>query len=619
MVSDIMYNQAYIDAFNIDSYMSVLRNPKKLDELLANHLARLDTKQRYVGGTDLYKESLDHFVTKMYAESPEFRKTKEFANYIRFLNDLVLQDPTEILTNNLYKQYREELQTRLQAAAQPMYVDIARAVQDAHYKISHGEMLTQKELDLVADFHNKNRDYDNPNYQETVSYIMTNQDKILLTPVVSGLIASSITSLNSPTIKGVQDKRIVLSDVRSDEQMFRAESYHTDNSVYLRRSTFTKISNFGQPNPDANKITLRELIQHGYYQLDLIQSKLAASAPTYNEQGVSYSINKILSNYGMHTPGEKTDSSYNSERKANLSARRFYEQHYNGLDKALVIERMDSIARETAKEQVSSLRTNGDHKELGLVADVRKVNQVVAEHPEVLEQFPQLNTFYGGRRTKKVRASNFLFNQGLWLSPYGMAYVKDFLVQGNLATLLTHLEANDFEPEMYFEMIKNVYHAVKSNLEILEGLKAKRANEQDILQVFKETLSAYSSARELLTRICYLTNTRQEVFNKSSEYLSHLDKVMERTVGESELSKDANLTARQAEAVVIAQDERFRVVGSRPYLMTAEALEAMEPRERIRYYEGKKQEAIAAGNDSLTAMYITKIQKERSAYLNASL
>ena len=38
MVSDNMYNQAYIDEYNESAYLKILKDPKLLDLFIPNHL-----------------------------------------------------------------------------------------------------------------------------------------------------------------------------------------------------------------------------------------------------------------------------------------------------------------------------------------------------------------------------------------------------------------------------------------------------------------------------------------------------------------------------------------------------------------------------------------------------
>ena len=83
------YNISYINEFNEQSYLKVLSDKKMLEMLLQNHIYRLDVMRPYYAAKDLFKESLDHYVTKQYEENPNFRTSKEFNNYLNYLSDLL--------------------------------------------------------------------------------------------------------------------------------------------------------------------------------------------------------------------------------------------------------------------------------------------------------------------------------------------------------------------------------------------------------------------------------------------------------------------------------------------------------------------------------------------------
>ena len=83
-----IYNESYINEFNPNSYELVLSDRKTLENLAKNHNNRLDPMKPYYASKDLFRESLDHYVTKRYNEDEAFRNSKEMKNYIAYSANL---------------------------------------------------------------------------------------------------------------------------------------------------------------------------------------------------------------------------------------------------------------------------------------------------------------------------------------------------------------------------------------------------------------------------------------------------------------------------------------------------------------------------------------------------
>ncbi len=612
------YNESYINDFREDAYLRVLSDRRQLEMLARNHLNRLDTMHPYYASRDLFRESLDNYCAKRYDQDPNFYRSKEFSNYLEYLSNIISMDQTEVLTNAFYRIHSSAIQSFLEPAIrakEQTAIEEIKRIEDIFYK---QHQLNQHDLDIFADYHNKLRDFDSKGYQDLLTYIISNKNNIQISHQVSSLVASASAYFqpmaNNPKLKP-SDIRVILSDFTADDNIFRADSYHVGTSVFLRRTAYVGVSKFGNISQQVQKGKLDNAILNTMYQTDRMVAKYGVQldTPLTSKQDLGSIIDSVI-NKQEQEPLTKEEQVALSKTNAMKGVLAMHKAYYNAPDRQEILNACETAVKYNAtppKKQPEVKPTSGDKME-----DIRRLNKEVYDHPEVLEQHPELKQFYG--RNRLMRPHDYIFKKDAWRNEYITAFIKVYLGNGRMGPFLSHLEANDVEYEPYKNMINNIYHAIKNNLNAIE-YPQQPLTDQESLQLLKETLKEYSTARDLLTRVSHLTNSKQEVNDLANKYIEHLDKVMEKVVSKSKLEQREKIDVINKQMVNMdettqqrVEEERMKVVKSRAYQVTKEELDKLTPEERIAYYQTKKKEAIDAGANELAVMYINKINKENA-------
>lgn len=616
------YNDVYINEFREETYHKLLGNPSLLEDLHKNHIARLDNLKPYYGSKDLLKESLDHYVTKRYMDEPTFRGSKEFQNYLDYLARLMYIDANELATNTFYVAFGAEIQSRLPKNVVSNEKRVIKTIDGVNRKLQAGKQLSQLELDVLSDYHAHKRDVTSTDYLSLIDYIQrnvidNNSAYRMSGPVANALATFTASQATKEQTSGVDPAsvRVVISDFTDSGKYLKYNSFHQGSAVYLRRGTFTE----AKEKKIDKEVAANDLVEQTLYQTHRVRAFTASKSPNYSSNGMAYLINKLILGDGERPIRSQDTSQLDSYERAMRDTARYY--HNNDPAK---MAKYNGLVQEVHANRGVMLKTSAEgNTELGPISDIRKLNTVLKEHPELVTQYPMLKKMFNARGL--VQPINFIFGANTWKDEYLCAQLKVFLSEGKLGPFLAHLEGNIVQVDRFTNLINNVYHALKNNLNILEEYKSQGIKPEVTLQVLKETLKEYSTARELLTRICHLTNSNDEVTKKATTYLDHLDKVMQATIEKSNLDQKDKVAVISSEertmtpeAKAQVEAEKWKVVKAKPYMLTAKELEAMDPRARIDYYQTKKKEALQAGLDALAVMYINRINKENANMIRAS-
>ena len=189
------YNDNYISCFDEKGYLRILeeKSSYELSILLNNYTNRyyLDYYKKVEAKLSLYKESLEHYVTKKFLTEDNFKDTEIFKNYV---NNALIPEINYIIekehpiNNHFLNTINiDELKNIIEPDLLDKFQEAKKNINNKHdiifNKINKNELLTQKELNFICDYYAFNRDKNNENHKLLIKYIfntLTNKDSNLV-------------------------------------------------------------------------------------------------------------------------------------------------------------------------------------------------------------------------------------------------------------------------------------------------------------------------------------------------------------------------------------------------------------------------------------------------------
>ena len=261
-----MYNMNYIETFNEEYYMSILKDYSFLTSLIINHQKRLHDKT-YKSHEDIILESLTHYVLYKLKNDKGFKHTKEYQSFIDSLIALISNDYIESTTNifilncNLVTDIKPFISSydyqHLLESQRLTKTQIDRITN----KINKNHKISEHDLDVICDYHSRLRDTTSYEYEILIRYLFNNKS-ITITNIQLRTILDYLPSVyhldNQLYCYDLKSARIVLNDTLKTNNKYIisiTNNINISNIVYI---LYKELTNKIDTNIDSNTKALLE-------------------------------------------------------------------------------------------------------------------------------------------------------------------------------------------------------------------------------------------------------------------------------------------------------------------------------------------------------------------------
>ena len=434
----IIYNDNFINEYNEEVYLSYLRNPDKLNNFIILEKNRYD-KNNIDGEVYLLKESLDHYVVKKIITDPNFQNTLEFKNYLNYMKRIMTCN-YELSTNLFFSVFSKD-------KYQIWFADSFNSMQNirknnsqtfglVYSKMKNNQIISQDELNIICTYFSKRRFYENENYKEKysvlISYIfnvfVNNSNKYKFTPQILDAILNYAPIQYSLHLRNKKDFnpyniRIIASDyLRGKEFLGPAISLSSENKVIMNRDflniKFDSISDSKVAyRKKGNDFTFLMIVL--FHEMTHNYQNFLSKKPELNDNGLSYAISKIL-HKELHDYKDNHDND-DMEIFATVTGwhicRDFFQEHFpilqdnnkksellnNCKNNSIYTLARHSFAIKSDKE--NKLFTRDDY-------DFENLAKIIKNKPNYLNLFPCLKRFFNNEG--EINVDICFYPNSLW-------------------------------------------------------------------------------------------------------------------------------------------------------------------------------------------------------------
>ncbi len=501
------YNDNFISDYAIDKYESFLNDPQKLDYIYIVYSAKYNENVNIDGEIILFKESLDHYVSKMVSLNPNYINTTQYKNYLTYLEKMStfsmesLTNPfiRNINVSNCRQLLGDEFVVKLNNTRKSKMTILS----NIESKIKRGDELTQSELNTYCEYFAMLR-RPSEKYTELINYIF-NQLSTSPNLKCSNQVLDAILGylpFEYPKDNGFNPSnvRYVLTDVRGGK-IWNSPGVSSRNHVYMNRHLF-KDTNFKSIDDAKNGTYLKRgsdftfLMLVAYHEISHNYQTHMAKNQELNNEGlmsvVSRVLNKAYNDYGRNH--DTDDIEIDATIKGWKVCRDFFNKHYNGIMKEELSKLCYVNSAGTANRKATAYKVTDDGRRIAKTTyDIILMNKAVKANPTFLKDYPMLNKLYtqDGELRNDVLAIN-----NLWSLTNGMDYIKYVLNSGEWQKILPILNNTSKMNLLY--ITENVYNALRSD--IIQYFDLKYNKEHNLTDQSKNKMNDVEAEKIFIRR-----------------------------------------------------------------------------------------------------------------------
>lgn len=498
-----MYNKTYINSFEIIEYLTYLNDSNKLKDIATNYL------NRYNKGVDTrklaFKDSLDHYVSEMISENPNFINSFQFRNYIKYIREINLQKKyiigmnviyPELSTNIVFEYLNDEMLNRLfpKNSIRKEIEKNKRLFREIFSKIENDQILNFQELELISDYldNKKNMSYfkdtEYTEYAKYISYLFNNKDKIKMTPK----ICSAILSFMPIFYRGdVENSRAYLGSTDGSERINIAHSSGRHPYVCFEYNFFrnTKMNSFKSVEKSRtfkeNDIMFLSFV--AFHELTH-QKRDGDVAKSNTFDGAMVEINRVLQagkgriDYIRNHDADEIemDADENGWKYSACFAEKFLK------DKTIARKCRENARAINMRRAFSWKEDENGKLHRYIDYDVEQVIKVIQEKPDILKRCKILSKIMNDKGQIKT---DFLSEKIITNTKPGREFCNYIFNRVPIKLLKEKINSGKYSMSQIHNLLENFVQVPHQNALILRGLK-------DVdLDTFSETKTGVKSKK----------------------------------------------------------------------------------------------------------------------------
>lgn len=526
------YNNYFIDDIWEDNlFDETLNKISDLYFIRKNYEKRcLPKSNTNIDGIDImFKESLEHYITKKLITEPDFYNSKQLKRYI---NHLVIPEIKFSLKNKLPLNnhflnivddeiLKKILKTRYLQKLKLIKEKNDKQKKEIINKIKKDEKITQKELNYICNCFAFNRDVNNKDHELLINYIINNLTKKDC-PLIGNRFVSDAILAFLPKFYKTKDNKD-LSNVRifnTNKSSSNGTAYR-DQFITINQNHYYTI-NF-KTTDDINNINNCEsngfisYLQTAFHELSHCEQYKQEKNENFNDSGYMHIMDKILrknlKDYKKNHDSYETeiDADYNSW----LECKRFLayfikdETLKKQLTKQCIINSAGTYFRRATATKDLALPNNIRYTQINDLYDIVMLNNILEKHPEYIQEFPMLKTFYKDNGELDL---SFLKNPKVKGSIIGKNYTKYAI--SKYPDKIQDIIINTKEQSTFSQIITTLYTASMN--------EARRAKDANFSKERKIEPKPKQREIENLSKIeNFLKNRRINILDQTIDILKH--------------------------------------------------------------------------------------------------
>lgn len=556
------YNEHYISCFDEKGYLRILeeKNPYELAMVLNNYTNRyhLDYYKKVEAKLSLYKESLEHYVTKRFLTEDNFKDTELFKNYV---NNALIPEINFIIENE-YPINNHFLNTinidKLNNIIEPdlleKFKEAKNNINNKHdaiiNKINENELLTQEELNFICDYYAFNRDKNNENHKLLTKYIFNTLTSLDSNLVANQFVSDAILSYLPKFYKTKDKKRnehIENIRVLNDNDCLSMGTQFLTHIAIERRQFFeinfenpSHIENFKEYQERSNSFVT--YINAVFHELTHTEQRSKLESKEYDEKGFM-NIARILLSEKKHDYQNFHDiyqTEIDADQNGWLQSAAFYEEFINDQElKDYLIKNSNKNAAIDHFRRIDAHRYGKKGIKLIDEYEIEQISEKIKTRPELLEEFPMLQIFYKDNGDLNL---SFLKQEGLKKTVIGKNFTNYALLHHPEEVKQLTEEATD--KSEFSTIVSTLYSAAMNesrrikNHEFVEvkeryGMVTREPIPDDIFdKLKKQRLNILNNAIDILSSPTIIN--RETTFFSPITYIEKLSQKTEETIENKE-------------------------------------------------------------------------------------
>lgn len=545
-----MYNNNYINTFDISYYKYYLNNQEELDKLKKAYINKYNLNKTIEVRDILFKESLDHYILKQITDDYSFLYSKEMTNYIKYIISIYNYNSLELTTNivfrnkkikdnilNIYlSKYKDNIE-RKRLENSELYDKIIN-------KINNKENITQNELDYVAEFIANIKNLNLEGYKIFLKYVfgdMKNTNLVFSIQVQDAVLAY----LPFYYKDGVTNVRYVLGDTDfSFDIKGPAHSTGISNYIAVNRNIFKNIDYKSIENSNVERLKIGNDITFfmivAFHELTHQVQKLNCKSSIYDDMGMGYIIKLILnkknSDYKINHDSDEIEIKANEVGWKKCVS--FYNDFYSGKDKdRLVRNCIVNNNTSKARRAFSYKLDNNKNKVPYSDYDIKNLVSIINSDKSIIEKYPMLKNFFNPD-TGVIRLS-CMYNFNIYTKSTGKEFINYFYNNNGINAMINHLNNKKLSNEQVIYLINNLTYFILDNLnkkidDILYVLNHKSSGEyrnsedfslENSLNLIKryyiQSCKHYELVKPLLDKIYFMYPDKkvQDLINHQKQWI----------------------------------------------------------------------------------------------------
>ncbi len=429
------YNDKYIKDFDEKTYLKFLSDYKLLDGLLACYKSRYEKDGKVNGNMILFQESLNNYVVKQIKTSPSFVSSNAFKNYKQYLQNAFKFHSNFFFHNIFFHAFTKD--KYIQLLGNDFYNQIYQVAinktneaKNINYKISHGQQLTQSELNFICDVYAFNRNPDNKFHRKLIEYIFNNLTNLNSNLQCSKYVLDTILAY-IPKYYSRNDGFDAINSriVADDENVKGVGISHGQSHIFMNRNIFQN-TNFKSAE-DSKKT----YVKHGSdftflmivtnHELTHQYQNFMSEKQKFSNEGFmalkSHILNRELHDYGENHDND--DIEVDATEKGWEICGKFYQEFISDDQlKNYLCHQCMLNKRGTSNRRFDYMKKDLNSNVVTYTPfyDINNLTDILFKNPEYIKKYPILKTFYNedGRLSP-----NFLKIKNICMQSVGGDYI----------------------------------------------------------------------------------------------------------------------------------------------------------------------------------------------------
>ncbi len=399
-----IYNERLINIYTSSFYNKLLNNSTEYKNLISERMSRFSPNSKARCSTLSRIDALDNYIAKCVLEHPEKLDPKAIVAYRDYVYSLFQKHPLIVTDSILFK---KEIVTRLFSPTQATQIEeykknLTSRISIIATKISNKEQITKQEHDQFLMFLISQIDNHHPKMQtlrdNMFGLIMQKPENLslLAKEFIFKYVASNVAKENNipPVQVYISDDLI---DGASNEKVNGCSFGNSSVLMINREYAITE----QQKNKDIDPVV--KMIHTIAHETRHSKQAYEAANKIVSFSSIEYIRNELFGKYLSSSEYRANYRHSEIERDSNLYGWTYTIKLLERFNPSLV-KNLNSAVTESIKHEYKSSfgnKRNSTQRKPKDIYNVHYLDKIIAEHPEELNNYPQLQLFYNPDGSKK--------------------------------------------------------------------------------------------------------------------------------------------------------------------------------------------------------------------------